>query len=89
MKNLMESIGDACGIPKDISLDMPHISLSANKELYIENYKTLISYSSEQLITGSRKYIIKFTGKNIEIKSIRREDMLVIGEFSHIEYKLL
>lgn len=88
MKNPKEAIGDAWGIPKDISLDLPHITLSANREMYIENYKSLILYESEKIIVGSRKYELEIRGKNLQIKQIRRDDILIFGEILHIEYKI-
>ena len=88
MKNPREALGNAWGVPKDVSLDLPHMTVSGNKELYIENYKALLSYDSGSIVVGSRKFVIAVTGKNLEIKSIRRDDILITGEILHIEYKI-
>ena len=88
MKNPREALGDAWGVPKDVSLDLPHMTVSGNKELYIENYKALLSYDSGSIVVGSRKLGIAVTGKNLEIKSIRRDDILITGKILHIEYKI-
>lgn len=87
MKNPAEAVGDAWGIPKDIALDMPHITMYGDRELYIENYKSLISYNSTKIETGSKKGKVIITGKNLEIKSIRREDIMISGLILHVEYK--
>lgn len=88
MKNPREALGDACGIPKDISLDQPRMIISGNKELYIENYKALLSYDSSSIVVGRRHFGIVVSGKDLEIKSIRRDDILITGEILHIEYKI-
>lgn len=87
MKNPKEALSDAWGIPKDLALDLPHMTLSGNRELYLENYKSLLKYSTEEIIVGGKKFRITISGKKLEIKSIRRDDILILGEITEIQYQ--
>ncbi len=88
MKNPKEVIGDKLGIPKDIALDLPHITLNGNRELYIENYKALLLYYSDKIIIGGKKFSVEICGKNMEIKSIQRDNLLIYGKFVRIDFKM-
>lgn len=88
MKNPKEIIGDKLGIPKDIALDLPHITLNGNRELYIENYKSLLLYDSGKIMIGCKKYSVEISGKNMEIKSIQRDNLLIYGKFVRIDFKM-
>ncbi|MDY3030750.1 MAG: YabP/YqfC family sporulation protein [Clostridia bacterium] len=88
MKKLRETVGDTFGIPKDIALDMPHIVLFGNRELQIENYKSLISCESSEITVGGRDFSVVIYGKNMKIRSMRREEILIDGEFLRLEYKI-
>lgn len=88
MKNPKEVIGDKIGIPKDISLDLPRITASGNREIYIENYKSLIAYDSSEIIIGNKKFRVSVTGEKMEIKSIRRDDIVIFGQILHVDFKM-
>ncbi len=87
MKSIRETAGDAFGIPKDISLNMPRITVSADAELYMENYGSLLSFSDTSMTVGGRLFTVTVSGAGFEIKSIRRDDLTLIGKILHIEYK--
>ena len=87
MKNPKETLSDAWGIPKDLALDLPHMTLSGNRELYLENYKSLLKYSTEEIIAGGKKFRVTIVGKKLEIKRIRREDIVILGEITAIQFE--
>lgn len=88
MKSPREAAGDKFGIPKDISLDLPHITLNGNRELYIENYKALLAYNDTEIVMGGKKFHVCVNGENMEIKSIRRDDIVIFGKILHIDFKM-
>lgn len=77
-----------CGAPKDVSLNLPRLTAEGNKDLYIENYGALISFAPDEITVGGRKILVSVSGKSLEIKSLRRDDILITGEILHIEYKI-
>lgn len=88
MKNPKEALGDKFGIPKDIALDLPHITMSGNREMYIENYKALMQYTADKIIIGNKKLSMTINGENMIIKAIEEDKLLILGNFVQIDFKM-
>ena len=86
-KKLSEHVADAWGVPKDVIMDIPRITISGDREIYIEHHKgvSLCKKDEVRIVTGAGE--VSICGKNLEISAIRPEDVLVIGTFQKIEYR--
>lgn len=80
--HIKEKIADAVALPKDITLNLPKVTLYGSKEIYIENYKGIIEFSEEVVRVNTSVHIIKITGKNLILKNITDEEILFSGETS-------
>ncbi|MBQ2664121.1 MAG: sporulation protein YqfC [Clostridia bacterium] len=86
MKKISETVAEKWGVPKDVIMDIPRITVSGDREIYIEHHKG-VSYCTQgevRIVTGGGEVCI--FGKNLIITAIRREDVLVEGAFEKIEY---
>ncbi len=89
MGKVRELVADTWGIPKDVIMDLPKISVSGNREIYIENYKGLLEYTAEEIrLSSGGGGIIRIGGKDLSIDRIRINDIMVTGYFQSIEYEL-
>ena len=84
--HIKEKIADAVALPKDITLNLPKVTLYGSKEIYIENYKGIIEFSEEVVRVNTSVHIIKITGKNLILKNITDEEILFSGEIPHVEF---
>lgn len=84
--NLKEELSEALELPKEIVLDLPKISLIGKIQLIIENHKGIIEYTPMQIRIGSNSGIIKIQGKNLYIKTIVKEEIIVTGEIDAFEF---
>ena len=88
MKKISEVIADTWGVPKDVIMDIPLITISGDREVYIENHKGITEYGGGVIRVSTGIGTVKIQGKNLEITVIRREDILVSGRFMKIEYEV-
>ena len=90
MKNrsaeIKESISELLELPKDIMLDLPRVTLIGNLQLYIENHKGIIEYSSQRIRINTKSGVMRITGKNLTIKTIVTEEIIIAGLISQIEF---
>ncbi len=84
--HLKEELSEALELPKEIVLDLPKISLIGKIQLIIENHKGIIEYTPMQIRIGSNSGIIKIQGKNLYIKTIVKEEIIITGEIDAFEF---
>lgn len=90
MKNKANSIkntvSEVLELPKDIMLNLPKITLVGKIQLYIENHKGIIEYGTEVIRINTNEGILKVYGKDLVIKNIITEEILVVGQIDSVEF---
>ena len=90
MKNKGDSIkntvSEVLELPKDIMLNLPKITMVGRIQLYIENHKGIIEYSTERIRVNTNEGILKITGRNMIIKNIVTEEMVICGDIEIVEF---
>ena len=85
-KKLSERVADAWGIPKDVIMDMPRITVTGDREIYIENHRGIAGFDENSISISSGIGKITVYGADLTISAVRREDILISGNFKKIEY---
>lgn len=86
MKKNEQNLFDKLHLPKDITQGAFILTAIGNKELYIENYKGILEYTSTCIrIQGKNTYIL-IEGKSLTIDHYTEEDMLIKGNILSIQY---
>ncbi len=88
MRGIRETVADAWGLPKDVMMNMPKLSVGGNREIYIENYKSVLEYTSEEIRLATTIGVVRIFGKELKIDRIRQNDVFVSGYFRGVEYEL-
>ncbi|MCT4594594.1 MAG: sporulation protein YqfC [Anaeromicrobium sp.] len=90
MKNknmeIRESLAELLELPKDIILDLPRITMLGNLQLYIENHKGIIEYTKVRIRVKLREGSLRVIGKDLTIKNIMEEEIVICGELHSIEF---
>lgn len=73
-------------VPPDVTLDLPRLTMIGNKQLYIENHRGVIQFSSESLKLSLSKGVLEVHGKGLAIRAILTEEVLVEGDIYDIRY---
>ncbi|MBE7021744.1 MAG: hypothetical protein E7414_00750 [Ruminococcaceae bacterium] len=72
----------------DVSLDMvadvPRITMNDNRELTVENYKSVEGYEPEEVRLRCTKYRITASGSDLSIVAITDEEILIQGNIATI-----
>lgn len=74
-----ERLSAALDLPLDMVADVPHFTLNDNRELSIENYKSIEGYEPTEITLRSKNYRICITGHNLQIIAITDDEILIRG----------
>jgi len=83
---IKEKISDALELPKEITLDIPKITILGAESVTIENHKGIISYNDNQIRVNTGCGILTISGQRLAIKSIIQEEIIITGQISNIGY---
>lgn len=84
--NIKWRLSDSLELPKEVTLNIPILKVTGKNDIYIENHKGIMEYSSDILRVNSEIGIIKILGKNLYIKEINKEEIYIIGDVNTIEF---
>lgn len=73
-------------LPEDLLQELPRITLIGNKELYIENHRGVLNFSTSQLKLALAKGSLEITGENLVIRNIIGQELAVEGVIGEIRY---
>ena len=81
-----EKIVNACELPKDVIWGASIISITGNREIYIENFKNIMKFQPDSLIIQCKNYQIGIVGENLTINSYTKEDINIQGKILEIKF---
>ncbi len=87
-KRISETVADAWGVPKDVIMNIPRMTISGDKEIYIENHKGILEYTSTEIRVSTAMGVVHVQGEKLVIERIRPEDLVIAGTFSKVEYEI-
>ena len=73
-------------LPKEIMLDLPLISITGKEEITIENHKGILAYHEEAIRVGTKAGTLRITGKDLRIKQLTADTLVIIGVLAGVEY---
>ena len=73
-------------LPKDLANKDLLLSVTGNSEVFIENYKGIITYTDKEVLISGKRNQIQLTGKRLAITYYTDDEMRIEGQFENIEY---
>lgn len=73
-------------LPQDVVLDLPRITMIGNLQLYIENHRGVIGFSSTQLLLRLSVGTLDIRGEQLVIRSIFTEEVFIEGIIHDVQY---
>jgi len=83
---ISRAMADLLEIPKDLVLDIPKITLIGRSELYLENHRGIIEYSSIRLRINLSRGFLEIQGENLEIKALLPDEIKIGGDISTCKF---
>ncbi|MFC4778521.1 sporulation protein YqfC [Paenibacillus sp. GCM10023252] len=84
-RKLRKLTADVLDLPQDVVYDLPRITLIGNRQLYIENHRGVIHFSSDRLRLALSKGELEVSGRELVIRTIWTEEVFIEGFIKHIE----
>ncbi len=81
-----EKLLNSLQLPQDILRGEMRITLTGNREVWIENYRGLLEYTNQSIILQAKNCKVQFEGKALNIDYYTNEDMKLTGRISNIKY---
>lgn len=79
MAGMMEQAGLALHIPKDVAAGEPVITVTGRRNVYIENYRRIISFMDDEVKIQGKTCRIIVRGKRLAIDYYTGDDILISG----------
>lgn len=72
-------------LPQDVVMDLPRITMIGNMQLYIENHRGVLHFSSDHLRLALAKGSLEVRGKQLVIRAILSEEVFIEGVIEDIK----
>ena len=79
MGKMMEQAGSMLHIPKDVAAGEPVITITGRRNVYIENYKRIVSFMDDEIKIQGKTCRITVRGKRLAIEYYTGDDILISG----------
>lgn len=84
MYEVKAQAADTLGIPKDVVLKEPVITITGRRNMYIENYNRIISFGEQEIRIQGKTCKISVIGKRLQIEYYTGDDMLITGQIMSV-----
>lgn len=84
---LQKTVGDVLELPSDVIGDGAKITITGRREVVIENYKEIITFSREEISLATSEGELYLTGKGLGLKTVLPTELHIEGEFVSLGYK--
>ena len=81
-----ELIVESLKLPKDTMLGAAIVTITGNREAFIENYKGILEYTKESIVLQGKNCKISFEGRNLSVDYYTNEDMKISGNIDAVRY---
>ncbi len=81
-----EAIAKGLSLPRDVVFGDFIITLTGNQEVFVENYKGILSYDDGQICVQGNHVVLKICGRRLVIAYYSRDAMKVTGKIERLEY---
>ncbi len=84
-ESLREKTARTLALPEEAVAGMPRLELTGDRALYLENYKEILSYSKEEICVDGGQWMLRLTGRDMEIKAMRERELRIFGWVHSLE----
>ena len=83
---LLENIVKKMDIPEDIVFNIPRITMMANKEIRIENCKSVLEYETDKVTVSATDMLVELLGEALYINIITDDEITVSGNILSVNF---
>ncbi|MFD0715087.1 sporulation protein YqfC [Paenibacillus sp. GCM10027626] len=86
-RKLRKMAAEILDLPQDVVFDLPRVTLIGDRQLYIENHRGVLHFSSEKLRLALSKGELDVIGEGLVIRTIWTEEVFIEGVIKQIEIR--
>lgn len=79
-----EMLVESLKLPKDMMMGVFLLSMTGNREAFIENYRGILEYTETCILLQTKNGQVRFLGSGLVIEYYTNEDMKICGEISQV-----
>lgn len=79
-----EMLVESLKLPKDMMMGAFMLSMTGNREAFIENYRGILEYTDQCILLQTKSGQVRFLGERLVIEYYTNEDMKICGEISQV-----
>ena len=80
-----ERFADAFMLPKDVIMNATLFHMVGSHDVYIENYKGILSYTCHEIIIKCYDYKLRICGNCLTISYYSNEEMKISGQIQDVK----
>ncbi len=84
--SIADKISRSVEVPVNVLEGLPQIELLGNKEAVVEHCQGVLEYDETLVRLKTGRMTLKFTGRNLLLKSMTEDSVIVEGYFTSIEF---
>lgn len=84
-RGLLERTAEALDLPGDVVAGLPHIELTGNRELRMENHKGILAYGGEEIRISGGKLEITVRGRELELRAMNAGQLFITGTIQGVD----
>jgi len=84
-KKFRKLTAELLDMPHDVVYDLPRLTMIGDRQLYIENHRGVVHFSSDKLRLALSKGQLEVTGSELVIRTIWTEEVFVEGIIANIQ----
>ena len=81
-----ERMAESFKLPKDSVLGASIVTITGNRDVFVENYKGIIEYTDCRIMLQGKNCKIEICGKRLNILYYTNEDMKISGWIENVRY---
>ncbi|GBF33765.1 hypothetical protein DCCM_2875 [Desulfocucumis palustris] len=86
-QKVKRQMSDILEIPSDVVLDLPKVVILGNLQVFIENHRGIVEYTSETVRINVSEYVVVVKGENLLLRNILPEEISVDGKITGVFFE--
>lgn len=86
-KRMKQQMSDILEIPSDVMLDLPKIVLVGNLQVFIENHRGIVEYTTETVRVNVGEYEVVIKGEKLLLRNILPDEIRVDGTITGVSFE--
>ena len=83
----IDKIGEILEFPREITSDIPKITITGFDEIMIENFKSILEYENYYIRIKTKIGNIIINGFDLNLNQINKEDICISGKIDNIDFE--